>query len=62
MKNWWASVLTAIGSNNKAGIITHYTQLRLQVGEYDKEWDFLITDLEHESVILGLPSLREVNP
>lgn len=25
------------GSNNKADIITHYMQLRLQVGEYDKE-------------------------
>lgn len=25
------------GSNNKAGIITHFTRLRLQVGQHDKE-------------------------
>lgn len=49
-------------SNNKAGVITHFTQLRLQVREYDKEWDFLVTDLGPENVILGLLWLREVNP
>lgn len=50
------------GSDNRAGIITHFTRLRLQVGDHDKEWDFLITDLGPESVILGLLWLREVNP
>lgn len=49
-------------SDNKAGIITHFTRLRLQVGQHDKEWNFLITDLGPESVILGLPWLCEVNP
>lgn len=49
------------GSNNKAGVITHSTWLQLQVGEHNKEWDFLVTDLRPENVILGLPWLREVN-
>lgn len=49
------------GSNNKAGVITHFTQLRLQVEDHDKKWDFLVTDLGPESVILGLPWLHEVN-
>lgn len=49
------------GSDNKADVITHFAQLCLQVGDHDKEWDFLVTDLGPESVILGLPWLREVN-
>lgn len=36
--------------------------MRLQVGDHDKEWDFLVTDLGPENMILGLPWLREVNP
>lgn len=49
------------GSNNKAGAITHFARLRLQVGLHDKEWDFLVTDLGPEDIILGLLWLREVN-
>lgn len=49
-------------SDNKAGIITHCTRLRLQVGDYNKEWDFLVTDLGSKNMILGLLWLREVNP
>lgn len=50
------------GFDNKACIITHLAWRRLQVRDYDKEWDFLVTDLELENVILGLPWLRELNP
>lgn len=50
------------GSDNRAGTITHFARLRLEVGQHDKEWDFLITDLGPEDVILGLPWLREANP
>lgn len=49
------------GSDNKAGVITYFTRLRLQVRQHDKEWDFLITDLGLESIILELPWLHEVN-
>ena len=50
------------GTDNRAGTITHYARVRLQVGQHDKEWDFLVTELGPEKVILGLPWLREVNP
>lgn len=50
------------GSPNKAGAITQFCRLRLTIGNHDKEWDFLVTDLGPEDVILGLPWLREVNP
>lgn len=50
------------GSNNKASVIMHFTQLHLHVSDHNKEWDFLITDLGPENVILELPWLREVNP
>lgn len=43
------------GLDNKAGVIIHFIRLHLQVGDHDKKWDFLITDLGPESVILGLP-------
>ena len=50
------------GTGNKAGNITDWCRLRLRTGTYDKETDFLITDLGSEDMILGLPWLREVNP
>ena len=50
------------GSKNKAGTITHKVSLYLKVGDQDRKWDFLITDLGSEDVILGLPWLRHVNP
>ena len=50
------------GTGNKAGNITDWCQLRLRAGTYDKNTDFLITDLGSEDMILGLPWLREVNP
>lgn len=50
------------GSDNKAGVITHFTQLRLQVRDHNKKWDFLVTNLGPKSVILGLPWLHKVNP
>lgn len=49
-------------SDNKAGVIMHFTQLQLQVGDHDKKCDFLVTDLGPENMILGLPWLCKVNP
>ena len=45
------------GSNNAAGTITDFARLHLTVGEHSKEWDFLVTDIGPENVILGLPWL-----
>ena len=50
------------GTSNKAGTITHFCQARLVAGDHDQEWDFLVTDLGPEDLILGLPWLRAVNP
>ena len=50
------------GSKNKAGSITHYATLRLQVGTFDKYVDCYVTNISNEDLILGIPWLREVNP
>jgi len=50
------------GTQNKAGTISHKVVLYLKVGNQERKWDFLITDLGPEDVILGLPWLRHVNP
>jgi hypothetical protein len=50
------------GSNNTAGQITHFVRLYMTLGKY-KEWtDFLVTNLGVDTLILGLPWLRKVNP
>ena len=50
------------GTPNKAGTITHFYQARLVTEDYDQEWDFLVTDLGSEDLILGLLWLQAVNP
>jgi hypothetical protein len=46
------------GSINKAGSLTHFAQLTMNIGsKYAKKLDFLITDLGPEDIILGLPWL-----
>src|ERR1700761_3314650 len=50
------------GSRNKAGSITHKIQLNLQVGKDEEKFDFYVTSLGPEKVILGLPWLRHRNP
>ena len=50
------------GSLNKAGSITHKVQLLLKVGQDEEKFDFFVTSLGPEKVILGLPWLRHCNP
>jgi hypothetical protein len=51
------------GSINKAGSLTHFAHLTMNIGsKYTKKLDFLITDLDPEDIILGLPWLRQINP
>jgi hypothetical protein len=45
------------GTLNKAGSITHKVSLILQVGQDKEKFDFFITSLGPEKVILGLPWL-----
>src|ERR1700761_144140 len=46
------------GSKNKAGSITHKVKLALQVGQDKEKFDFYVTSLGPEKVILGLPWLH----
>jgi hypothetical protein len=50
------------GSQNKAEIIQDKVSLYLCIGDQERKWDFLITNLGPEDVILGLPWLRHINP
>ena len=50
------------GSLNEAGSITHKVWLLLKVGQDEEKFDFFVTSLGPEKVILGLPWLRHRNP
>ena len=50
------------GSLNEARSITHKVKLDLKVGQDKEKFDFLVTSLGPEKVILGLPWLRHRNP
>jgi hypothetical protein len=49
-------------TENKQGTIRYYTDLDLQVNSKTNMEQFLITGLENQKIILGLPWLREHNP
>lgn len=55
-------VFNVDGSRNKQGQITHFTWAIMKVGEQALRTRFLVTGLGKESVILGLPWLKEINP
>ena len=50
------------GSLNKAGSITHKVRLTLKVGQDKEKFDFFLTSLGPEKVILELPWLWHGNP
>jgi hypothetical protein len=51
------------GSINKAGSLTHFARLTINIGsKYTEKLDFLITDLGPEDIIPGLLWLRRINP
>jgi hypothetical protein len=43
------------GSQNKAGTIKDKVSLYLKIGDQERKWNFLVTDLGSEDVILRLP-------
>ena len=49
------------GSRNEAGSITHKVTLLLKVGQDEEKFNFYVTSLGPEKVILGLPWLRHRN-
>jgi hypothetical protein len=50
------------GTLNEAGSITHKVKLSLKVGVDEETFEFYVTSLGPEKVILGLPWLRHQNP
>ena len=50
------------GTNNRAGQITDYVDLSVQMGKKQTKMQFLITDLGHEDLILGYPWLATFKP
>ena len=50
------------GLQNEAGSITHKVRLLLKVSSDEEKFDFYVTSLGPEKVILGLPWLRHRNP
>ena len=50
------------GTLNEAGSITHKVRLSLKIGPDTEKFEFYVTSLGPEKVILGLPWLRHRNP
>jgi hypothetical protein len=50
------------GTLNEAGSITHKVKLLLKIGQDEEFFEFFVTSLGPEKVILGLPWLRHWNP
>ena len=50
------------GTNNRAGMLTHYTDLEVQTGGSKEQMRFLVTDLGLEDLILGYPWLATFEP
>lgn len=50
------------GTNNQAGMLTHYTNLEVCTGSKEEKMWFLITGLGNEELILGYPWLSTFEP
>ena len=50
------------GTKNSAGKITHETRVKYRIGKQQFDEWFLITSLGDQTMILGIPWLKEHNP
>jgi hypothetical protein len=50
------------GTQNKAGIITHFVDLQVRVGSRIEDMKFLVTDLGEDEIVLGYPWLAAFQP
>jgi Reverse transcriptase (RNA-dependent DNA polymerase)/gag-polyprotein putative aspartyl protease len=55
-------VTNADGSQNAAGMLTHYCELRVKQGDKEQVQTFFITNLGMDCIILGYPWFRDFNP
>ena len=59
---WSRKIWNIDGTNNKAGRITDYVDLSVQMGQKQNKMRFLVTDLGHKDLILGYPWLATFEP
>ena len=50
------------GTNNQAGMLTHYVDLEVRTGAKERQMRFLVTGLGNEDLILGYPWLSTFEP
>ena len=50
------------GTNNQAGMLTHYIDLEIWTGKREETMWFLITNLGNKDLILGYPWLTTFKP
>lgn len=55
-------VFNVDGTQNKVGRISHYTWIKIQIGQQHMDTRVLITGLESDNLIFGLPWLKRHNP
>jgi predicted aspartyl protease len=55
-------LLNIDGTPNRAGQITHVAPLQMTIGTVTEHWEFVVTDLGPEDVVLGIEWLKKMNP
>ena len=55
-------VFNADATENKKGLITHYTRCMVTIGDHTSWQSFLVTDIGNRDIIIGMTFLREHNP
>ena len=55
-------VFNADATENKKGLITHYTRCQVQIGNHTSWQSFLVAEIGHHDAIIGMTYLREHNP
>ena len=55
-------VFNADATENKKGLITHYTCCMVTIGSHMSWQSFLVTNIENRNIIIGMTFLREHNP
>ena len=55
-------VFNADATENKKGLITHYARCQVRIGNHTSWQSFLIAEIGHHDIIIGMSFLREHNP
>ena len=55
-------VFNADATENRKGLITHYTRCQVTIGNHTSWQSFLVAEIGHHDIIVGMSFLREHNP